>query len=211
MPGELTALSQTPKLHLILVHKWHLTKKICAVLPQELVESTSNRREVTWEVTWANWRQMSNQVQQVLGGVRGFHQLCSKSWLCSVHAVQWTRSWWKVSSFGCTIWVEEPAKLFTVVSVVWIFDRYRTQTKLWARIGGTQTKGNVDVPDSLLTHSQEEAHAACCKGFPMKQNLWSVLRTRMSRCYLSTCIHSCQFLQSSSLERAANERKTQQV
>jgi len=33
--------------------------------------------------------------------------------------VQWTRSWWKVFSFGCTIWVEEPAKLVYFCVDLW--------------------------------------------------------------------------------------------
>jgi len=41
-----------------------------------------------------------------------------------------------------------------------------------------------------------------CPLFPRRQNLWSVLQTRMFCCYRFTCIHTCQFLQSSSLEKA---------
>jgi len=48
---------------------------------------------------------------------------------------------------------------------------------------GTRTKGNVDIPDLLLTHSQEEANTLLmlhAVSVPMKQNLWSVLQTRVS-------------------------------
>jgi len=70
---------------------------------------------------------------------------------------------------------------------------------------GTRTKGNVDIPDTFLTHSQEEANTLLmlhAVSVPMKQNLWSVLQTRVSCCNSSICIHICQFLQSSSLDRA---------
>jgi len=53
----------------------------CAVLPQELVYSN-----IEQERSDLNLRQMSNQMQQVLGGMGDFHQLSSKSWWCSVHA-----------------------------------------------------------------------------------------------------------------------------
>jgi len=33
--------------------------------------------------------------------------------------VQWTRSWWKVFSFGCMIWVEGPAKLIYFCVDLW--------------------------------------------------------------------------------------------
>jgi len=52
-----------------------------AVLPQELVDSN-----IEQERSDLNLCQMSNQMQQVLGGVGDFHQLSSKSWLCSVRA-----------------------------------------------------------------------------------------------------------------------------
>jgi len=50
-----------------------------AVLPQELVDS-----KIEQERGDLNLRQISNQIQRVLGGVGDFHQLSSKSWLCSV-------------------------------------------------------------------------------------------------------------------------------
>ena len=81
-----------------------------AVLPQELVNSNIEQQRSD-----LNPRQMSNQMQQVLGGVGDFHQLSSKSWLCSVHAEYVSPVNQKLVegfSFGCTIWVEEPAKLF---------------------------------------------------------------------------------------------------
>ena len=70
---------------------------------------------------------------------------------------------------------------------------------------GAQTNGNVDIPASLLTHSQEEAdtllllHALM---FQMTQNLLSVHQTRTSCCCLSTCIQAYQNQQHSSQERA---------
>src|SRR5579872_7048924 len=51
-----------------------------AELPQELVDSN-----IVQERSDLNLRQMSNHKQKVLGGVDDFHQLSSKSWLCSVH------------------------------------------------------------------------------------------------------------------------------
>jgi len=53
-----------------------------ALLPQELVDSN-----IEQERNDLNLRQMSNQMQQVLGGVDDFRQLSSKSWLCNVHGV----------------------------------------------------------------------------------------------------------------------------
>ena len=53
-----------------------------ALLPQELVDSN-----IEQERNDLNLRQISNQMQQVLGGVDDFHQLSSKSWLCNVHGV----------------------------------------------------------------------------------------------------------------------------
>ena len=53
----------------------------CAVLPQELVYSNIDQ-----ERSDLNLRQMSNQMQQVLGSVGDFHQFSSKLWLCSMHA-----------------------------------------------------------------------------------------------------------------------------
>ena len=51
-----------------------------AVLPQELVYSN-----IEQERSDLNLRQMSNQMQQVLGSdVGDFHQLSSKEWLCIV-------------------------------------------------------------------------------------------------------------------------------
>ena len=52
-----------------------------AVLPQELVDSN-----IQQERSDLNLRQMSNQMQQMLGNMDDFHQLSSKSWLCSVRA-----------------------------------------------------------------------------------------------------------------------------
>jgi len=53
-----------------------------ALLPQELVDSN-----IEQERNDLNLRQISNQMQQVLGGVDDFRQLSSKSWLCNVHGV----------------------------------------------------------------------------------------------------------------------------
>ena len=51
-----------------------------AVLPQELVDSN-----IEQERSDLNLRQMSNQMQQVLGGKGDFHRVSYKAWLCSVH------------------------------------------------------------------------------------------------------------------------------
>jgi len=67
---------------------------------------------------------------------------------------------------------------------------------------GTRTKGNVDIPDLLLTHTQEEADTLLmlrAVSVPHKAEL--VVTCVATRPYVST-VHTCQFLQSSSLEKA---------
>lgn len=68
---------------------------------------------------------------------------------------------------------------------------------------GTQTNGNVVIPDSLLTHSQEEADTLLIlHAVSVRNDAELVVSSPDTCCYWSTCIHTCQFLQSSSQERA---------
>jgi len=59
---------------------------------------------------------------------------------------------------------------------------------------GTRTKGNVDIPDLLLTHAQEEADTLlmlCAVIVPHEAEL--VVTCAATRPYVST-VHTCQFL-----------------
>jgi len=95
-----------------------------AVLPQELVDSN-----IEQERSDLNLCQMSNQMQQVLGGMNNFHQLSSKSWLCSVHAECVSPANQKLVE-GFLLRLHDlsrgTSKPFTVV---WISDRYSIQNK----------------------------------------------------------------------------------
>ena len=52
---------------------------------------------------WLEPASMSNQMQQVLGGVDDFRQLSSKSWLCNVHGVYVIRKYILIRKSLCRL------------------------------------------------------------------------------------------------------------
>jgi len=50
--------------------------------------------------------------------------------------VQWTRSWWKVFSFDCTIWIEEPAKLIYFCVDFWSTQHTNKAFQMQTCMGG---------------------------------------------------------------------------
>jgi len=92
-----------------------------AVLPQEVLDSN-----IEQERSDLNLRQMSNQMQQVLEDVGDFHQLSSKSWLCSVHA-EYVSSVKQKLMEGFLLRLHDLSRgTIETLTVVWMFDRYST-------------------------------------------------------------------------------------
>jgi len=95
---------------------------------------TSNRREVTW--TCVRCPTKYNRCWEVwvifisFPPNHGYVVWLPNIWL------QWTRSWWKVFSFGCTIWVEKPAKLFYCCVDFWSIQHANKTFQLRACIRG---------------------------------------------------------------------------
>jgi len=73
--------------------------------------------------------------------------------------VQWTRNWWKVFSFGCTIWVEEPAKLIYFCVDSWsIKHTYRWGDKSTISIPSIVVGDGTAVINSVTTTDQMKTY-----------------------------------------------------
>jgi len=73
--------------------------------------------------------------------------------------VQWTRRWWQVFSFGCTIWVEQPAKLIYFCVDLWLIQHTYRWGHKWTIsipsivvVDGTAVINSVTKTDQMKTY-----------------------------------------------------------